>query len=171
MKYYFTLQFKMLNRHLIQLGVSPLPGYLLSVVTFIAASIYLFYKIKLAVYVYVFFAFVSMMSLNKNERNYFLKFCFSKTLYYKIRITENLLLALPFVLFLLYKEFFLHVLMLLLLSPVATLVNFGGKFSAVMPTPFYKTPFEFLTGFRKMFLVLFANYALTIISIAVKNKR
>lgn len=169
MKYYFRLQFKMLNRHLIQLGVSPLPGYLLSVITFIAASIYLFYKMKFAVYLYLFFAFVFMASLNKYRRNDFLKFCFSRSLYYTIRFVENFLLAIPFVFFLLYKELFLHAVILLALSPVPALVNYGGKFSAVIPTPFHKTPFEFLTGFRKMFLVFFANYALTIISIAVRN--
>ncbi|MDQ6902028.1 MAG: ABC transporter permease [Bacteroidota bacterium] len=169
MKYYFRLQFKMLNRQIIQLGISPLPGYLLSAVTFIAASIYLFYKTKFAVYVYLLFAFAFMASLNKSQRNDFLKSCFSRALCYKIRLVENLLLALPFVFFLLYKYFFTQAFVLLLLVPVAVLMNFRGKSFAVIPTPFYKKPFEFLTGFRKMFLVFFAAYALTIISIAVKN--
>jgi hypothetical protein len=38
-----------------------------------------------------------------------------------------------------------------------------------LPTPFYKKPFEFATGFRNTYLLVIAAYALTCIAVSVGN--
>ena len=52
MKYYFTLQYKMLNRHLKAFGLPPIIGYILAIIFFIGGSVYLFYKTEYAAYIY-----------------------------------------------------------------------------------------------------------------------
>lgn len=169
MKFYFRLQYKMLSRKLTGFGLNPLFGYALLITAFIGISIYFFTKTQFAKYIYVLLATSLITSLNENERTGFLKSCFSGNLYYKIRIIENLFLTLPFVLFLIYKSCFLVALMLLIISISAAFISFNTKLQFTIPTPFFKQPFEFLVGFRKLFWVFIGCYLLTLISISVNN--
>ncbi|GJM31568.1 MAG: hypothetical protein DHS20C18_05690 [Saprospiraceae bacterium] len=169
MTHYFKLQYKMLNRHLSEFGVHPVVGYLLGLLCFVGLSVYLFYKTAFASYIYVFLAISLLVNPGKTKRNDFLKSCFSKLDYLKTRLLENLILVAPFVGFLLYRACFGEALVLLIGSGGMAFLNFSRPFTQVLPTPFYKQPFEFTVGFRRTFLVIFFAYFLTYMAIAVNN--
>jgi hypothetical protein len=87
----------------------------------------------------------------------------------QIRILENTILCLPFVLLLLYKSFFLEASMLFLCSLLLSLFTLQSAFHFTIPTPFSKNPFEFSTGFRRSFFLFPIAYALTFMAIKVDN--
>lgn len=169
MKNYFTLQYKMLNRQLADFGIQPVLAYLALPVIFIVLSIYLFQKTAFAQYIYLLMALSLITRFNDSNRNNFLKACFKSNDYLIIRIAENVLVILPFFIFLICKNYFFSAAILLLLSPFAALVSFKSKLQFTIPTPFYKQPFEFITGFRKTFLGFLCCYSITFIAIAVHN--
>ena len=169
MKEYLQLQYKMLNRQMKEIGIHPILGYPLSILLFFIASSFLFLKIEMAAYLYPFFALSFMVQLSDLNRNDFLKTCFPKKQYRKIRWIENTLIAIPFVLFLIYKENYWIAIVLLIISNVLALINFNRWNASVIPTPFGKQPFEFLTGFRKSFMIIGFAYFLTFMSVYIGN--
>lgn len=88
MQYYFTLQYKTLNRHLKAFGLMPIIGYLLAILIFILGSFYLFSKTTYAAYIYAFFALSPLSLLSETKRNDFLKSCFLAKTYQQIRIAK-----------------------------------------------------------------------------------
>lgn len=169
MKEYFILQYKMINRRFKDTGLEPLLAYIILIAGFITFSIYLFYKTEFAKYIYLFFAFSFMGKLSDTSRNDFLKICFGDFELKKVRITENLICSLPFLIFLLYKQLYLEVSILFVLTIILALVNFRTTLNFTIWTPFAKKPFEFTTGFRNTFYVFFIAYTLAIIAVAVNN--
>lgn len=169
MKEYFGLQCKMINRRFKDMGLEPLLAYLILTVGFVAFSIYLFYKTEFAEYIYVLSALTLIGKLSETRRIEFLKICFGDTKLKKIRITENLICSLPFLIFLLYKQLFLSTLLLFVLVTILVLVNFRTTLNFTIWTPFSKRPFEFTTGFRNTFYLFFIAYALTVIAAFVNN--
>ena len=87
----------------------------------------------------------------------------------KIRLIENLLVSTPFVLFLLYKQQYIIAFSVYAISSLLSLFNKVNRFDFVIPTPFFKFPFEFTSGFRKTFWIYLLAYILTYISISVDN--
>lgn len=166
---YFSLQLRMLNRHLINFGLQPVIGYLLIIAIFSGGSVYLFQKITFAPYLYLLIALSIVLRYSEKERNDFLCFTFSLGKYYLIRIVENSLAVLPFSLFLLYKQFFLAAILLPLLSVCFVFINGHAPKAIVLPTPFFKKPFEFIIGFRKQVLVFAICYLLAIIAVSYQN--
>ena len=169
MRKYFELQYKIINRNLIELGVQPSIAYLLGVLTFVAISVALFYKTKFAVYVYPGIALTFLVKLSEGKRNNFLKNLFSLNHFYKLRAVENGLIILPFILFLLYKNCFIASMVLFLLSTVLVFFDNFKTLSITLPTPFYNRPFEFIIGFRKSVVFILLSYILTIIGIRYQN--
>ncbi|MEM1122320.1 MAG: ABC transporter permease [Bacteroidota bacterium] len=169
MQYYFTLQYKMLNRHFKAFGLLPFFGYLWSSLLFIIGSIYLFYKTEYAAIIYVFFALVPLTLLSETKRNDFLKSCFIIKEYWQIRIAENLSTATPFVPLLVYKGEWLVLLALLLLAGLMARFPVNHQWHYTIPTPFYQKPFEFTVGFRKTFGLIFFAYFLTVMGITADN--
>jgi hypothetical protein len=86
-----------------------------------------------------------------------------------IRLLENLLVVLPFVIFLLYKQQFYPILILVSISVLMILINFKTSYHFTIPTPFHKRPFEFTVGFRNTFPLFLLAYGLTIIAVVVGN--
>ncbi len=169
MKYYFTLQYRMLNRHLRAFGLYPILGYLLAILLFIGGSFYIFSKTEYAAYIYAFFALSPLTLLSETKRTDFLKSCFPAKDYLKIRIAENLLVTLPFLLFLAFKNEWLVLLALALIAALMARFHFNNQFNYTLPTPFYKRPFEFIVGFRTTIGVIGFAYFLTIMGISVGN--
>ena len=169
MKYYFNLQYKMLNRHLKAFGLPPIIGYLLAIFFFIGGSVYLFYKTKYAAYLYPFFALSSLSLLSETKRNDFLKTCFIDKDYRRIRLAENFLMALPFVLFLGYQQAWLIGFGLVIMAGLMARFHFNNQLNYTIPTPFYKYPFEFTVGFRTSIAMFLFAYFLTVMSIKVGN--
>lgn len=118
----------------------------------------LFHKTEYAVYIYCFFAISLTLRLSEKGRNDFLKTTFPNN-YKRLRIIENLLIVVPFLLFLLIQQSFWYFLFLITSSLIISVFNFKTGFNRTLPTPFGKQPFEFLVGFRKTFFLLpFAYY-------------
>ncbi len=102
-------------------------------------------------------------------RNDFIKSCYLRSTYLKIRLIENALIATPFLIFLLFKHCYLAAGLLAIGVVVSAFINFAQNLHYALPTPFYKIPFEFILGFRSTFLLVFFAYFLTLMSIKVDN--
>ncbi len=159
----------MTNRRFKDTGFEPLLAYLILTVGFVGLSIYLFHKTEFAEYIFLLSALTLIGKLSETRRTEFLKICFGDTKLKKIRVTENLICSLPFLIFLLYKQLFLSALLLLVLATTLALLTFRTTLNFTIWTPFSKSPFEFTTGFRKTFYLFFAAYALTAIAVSVNN--
>ncbi len=164
---YFQLQFKMLNRKMIDFGLPLLIGYTLLPFVFILLSNYLFGKTEFANYIFGLLALSFVSKLSEPKRNDFLKSIFNKKNYRNLRLVENLIYCMPFTLFLVYKKQFVFSIILNLLVVIITLFNFNTNVNVTIPTPFSKKPFEFTVGFRKTFYVFPIAYFLTYVSISV----
>jgi hypothetical protein len=169
MKEYLQLQFKMLNRKMIDFGLPILIGYTFLPLIFILGSNYLFRKTAFANYLFGLLAVIVASKLSEPNRNNFLKSIFSKKKYRILRILENIIYCMPFTLFLIYKKQFIFSLLLNLAVIITALFNFGTTLNITIPTPFSKKPFEFTVGFRKTFYMFPIAYFLTYISISVGN--
>ena len=155
MKEYFILQFKMLNRQLTEWGIEPVIGYVVGLFAFIGISMKLFEKTQFAEYIYIVLALSLVIKLNEINRNDFLKLCYSKTEYIKIRIVENLIVSIVFITFLLFQEKYLSSILLFISVCLFSLIDLKSKSSFTLPTPFYKYPFEFTVGFRSNYFIYF----------------
>lgn len=169
MKSYWALQVRMINRKFKDAGFEPLLAVFILVAGFIVFSWYLFSKTSLAAYIYVLLALSLTGNLSAQRRTEFLKICFGDKALKKIRLTENLLCTLPFIIFLLIKQCFIPAASLLALSTLTALVHFRTPSSVTIWTPFSKKPFEFTTGFRNTFYIILGAYILTGIALWVNN--
>lgn len=169
MQKYFELQFKIITRRLIDLGLAPALTFIGGAIVFIAFSVWLFFKIPLAVYIYPVIALSIVLKLSEHRRNNFLKNLFPLHQFYKLRIIENVLIILPFLLFLIYKNLLLAAPGLLIAAIALVLFDSAKDINLTIPTPFYKKPFEFIVGFRKSVIFILLAYILTIISIVYQN--
>lgn len=169
MRFYFFLQYKMLNRHISDFGLHPFCGYLLSFIIFIGLSLYLFHRTAFAPLIYIFIALGFVYRLSEKSRNDFISQCFNEKYYYKIRILENLICVLPFIILLLVYMQFLSVLLLAVLSTLLAFRTFSQQLNISIPTPFYRRPFEFIVGFRSSWFLLVLIYFVTIMAVIVKN--
>jgi len=159
----------MTNRRFKDAGLEPLLAYFVLTVGFVGLSIYLFQKTEFAEYIFVLSALAHNGILSETRRSEFLKICFGDTKLKKIRVTENLICSLPFLIILLYKQLFLSALLLIVLTTILALLNFRTTLNFTIWTPFSKRPFEFTTGFRNTFYLFFAAYVLTVIAVSVNN--
>lgn len=166
---YLQLQFKMLNRKMIDFGLPLLIGYTLLPCVFVLLSNYLFEKTAFAEYIFGILALGFVSKLSEPKRNDFLKSVFNEKKYKILRVIENLIYCLPFTFYLVYKKEFLLSLLLNLLVIIITLFNFSTNINLTIRTPFSKKLFEFTVGFRKTFFVFPIAYLLAYISISVGN--
>lgn len=169
MKEYFQLQFRMAGRSLKDAGLHPQLTCVILIPAFFALSVYLFLKVKFAAPGYVLLALMTTGRLSDKSRTDFLKLCFPAEKFRKIRVAENFLVTLPFLIFLLYRQAFLYAVILVILSVLLALVNFRTVTGWVIPTPFYKKPFEFTTGFRNTVYFIMVAYILTGIAVYISN--
>ena len=171
MKEYIRLQSIMTKRRLSD-GYHPIVGCLLAFLilfAFVGLSMLLFQETTFAPYIYVFISLYFTSKLSEIKRNDFLKICFENKRYRKLRIFENLIIALRFVIFLIYKQQFYPIFSLVTVTVLIAFFNFKTTYQIVIPTPFYKKPFEFTVGFRNTFFMFFIGYGLAIITVIVDN--
>lgn len=169
MTHYFKLQYKMANRQLTEFGIHPFLGYSLLLAGFVGLSVYLFSKTGLAGYIYIFIALSVLSRLSETKRNYLLKSTFPFTTYYAIRLLENSLAALPFLLFLLVQASCIPFAILTFSALALAFIDFKNQLNLTIPTPFYKKPFEFIVGFRNTFIVILSTWFFTIMAIIAGN--
>jgi hypothetical protein len=168
-KSYFQLQYTLINRRFKDSGIEPLIGYILILAGFTAFSFSLFNKTIYAKYIYIAIAATALTTLSETKRNEFLQLCLGDRKLRMTRIAENMMAALPFIAFLMYKQLFIEAIALVPLSGFMALARFNTGTSFTIPTPFYKKPFEFTAGFRNSFFLLAGAYGLTVAAAAVGN--
>jgi hypothetical protein len=159
----------MLNRQFTELRINPIVGILFSIFAFIGISIILFSKTEYSNYIYLAISLILTQRLSEVNRTTFLKICFVKKDYIKLRLIENIASSIPFFIFFIFKSQLIFAIILLILSSLLSFIILENKSNFTLPTPFKKTPFEFTMGFRKSILVLILAYILGIISIRVNN--
>ena len=169
MRWYFGLQFRLLGRKIREFGLNPTVAYILGTIGFYGLSIYLFYRTTFAVYIYVLIFLGCLVNFRNYNKDQFLQNTFNNRRYLAIRITENGILALPFLLFLLLKSEFMAASILILFTGVMTLWTSKRSLFRSLPTPFSDYPFEFAVGFRKTFILLLGIYALLVVALLVDN--
>jgi hypothetical protein len=169
MYYYFDIQQRILSRKMEELGLQPILGYIFGVLVFLGLSFYLFYKTTYAGYIYAAAGLSLVFGFGEKERNDFLKSTFPLSIYRQVRAIENGLLVLPFVVFLCYKTEILLASGLLLGAFVTSFFNSGSRLNMTIPTPFFRFPFEFTTGFRKYWLLYLIAYFVAWKAIEVDN--
>lgn len=169
MNAYFKLQTKLIGRQLRAAGFNPAFGLFLLVVGFGVFSWLLFQKTEYAWLLYVLLSLLLTGSLSERKRTEFLKISFKGAEWMRIRMIENLIAALPFILFLCFRLQFIPALILLFFTPIMAIVTFKTRFHLAIPTPFSQRPFEFTVGFRMTFFLYFVLYALTFIAIRADN--
>ncbi|MCB9361405.1 MAG: ABC transporter permease [Flavobacteriales bacterium] len=169
MNFYFALQYKRVKRLLKKSGINHFIALGIVLFLFVAISHFIFEKVIYAQYVYPIISLSLLNILGNVKRNEFLKNCYTVKKYKQIRLLENIVGAIPFVIYLLFKQEYITAILLLVISSLLSLFNKINSFQFVIPTPFYKNPYEFITGFRKTYVLFILSYTLTIISIYVGN--
>ena len=168
MKEYFSIQLKRSTRFFSDNGLNPILGYIFTILLFILISLVVI-SLNYGVYFYLVIALFFTTKLSDINRNEFLKNCFLKSTYIKIRILENIFLILPFCFVLIYKGYYLITSILIITSIVMSNVNINKINGLVLPTPFYKEPFEFAVGFRKTFIFFLFPYFLAFKAYEIDN--
>lgn len=166
---YFQLQFKLLNRRFKELGFEPWFAYLLILLTLLTAVHQSFERYSFAPYVFVALCMLLQLNFGNQKRIDFLKTVFSTRKFRRIRLLENALMALPFMIeFIVYQKW-IALAILGLTTILLALINVKISHQKTLPTPFSKRPFEFSVGFRSAFLLLIACYILMGIGLYVDN--
>jgi len=169
MKFYFRLQLKRFYRKSSEWGINPYWGASFIVLAFCGLSYLFFSKVPYPPYFYSFTGFALIFQLGTVNRNEFLKNIFSQRDYQSLRLTENILLGLPFALFLTTRRQYSLALLILLIGWLCSFFNRVNRSSRVIPSPFSRRPFEFTIGFRNTFWIAGLLYILVFISIRVAN--
>ncbi len=169
MKHYFQLQLKRSNRYFKGLGIHPILAYSGSCILFVGISIILFNRFENTAYFYPLIAVYYIFHFASKEKNDFIHQIFNDKNFRKIRFIEHLIIVLPFALFLtIYNQYIIGI-SLIIIAIMATYFPFHYQSGYTLPSPFYKYPFEFPSGFRKTFWVYLLAYILTGIGISVGN--
>jgi hypothetical protein len=169
MKDYLLLQLRLITRKINEAGVSPMVGITVLTTLFIGVSYLLFAKINYAQYIYPFIALSFMLPLSNVKRNEFLQLCYGDTQHRRLRLAENLLVALPFAVFMLFKLQLPGLGLVILLAVTISFIKTGTATAVTIPTPFGKIPYEFAAGFRNTILVILVVYTLAVIAVVVGN--
>ncbi len=168
-RHYFQLQFTLLNRHISEFGLVPWLGYVLSVGLFIGLSFFLYYRTEYAPYLLLFGTFGAVLNLGERFRNDFIKTTYKTAECKKIRLLENSIIALPFLIILVVKKDYLAALATMLGAILMAFIQFSRSSNFTLPTPFNRCPFEFAVGFRKTFFFHLLAYFLVFMAITVGN--
>jgi len=151
------------------MGIHPTFGIILGILLFFGLSKVLFFKTEYAIWIYPVILISVLFRLSGVERNNELQNIFSGKKYLSLRIGENLLLSVPFHVYLVFEMEFL---VLLLTFPIAigfTFIKSKRLWNRTIPTPFKKFPFEFIVGFRKTIWFIIIAYFLIGKAIQVDN--
>lgn len=169
MRYYFDLQYRILHRQLEEFGIKPLYGYILGAACFILLTLYLWSVTSYAPYLYALMGLSLTGLMADPARIAFLRQHFQRHMVVRIRITENLIVVAPFVMGLLCFKAWIPVMGILVVASMLAFPTAPPSVAFVIPTPFYRYPFEFVTGFRKNLLILMMVAGILVMAIRYDN--
>lgn len=169
MKHYFQLQRTIIERHLRAWGLAPWLVYTLVPIVFVVGSLLLLERSEYAAYAIAAGGLSPLQFLGKEERNRFLGIQFSSADYRTIRLVENGLITLPFVILFLATGFWALALVQALVGGAMAFLNGRSRSSFALPTPFSRYPFEFATGVRQWWPLLLIAVFLLLMGLRADN--
>ena len=169
MNYHFELQLIRLKRWFDYIGIHPIVGVVIASLLFIVGAQLLFYKTSYAAYILIALGMSIILKLSDTGRNEMIHLLYGKANSRQIRAYENLIVASPFVLYLLYEAQWWMALVMLVLSVGSALMRFKQGISWAIPTPYRRLVFEYTIGFRKNLWLIILFYFVFGQSIAVQN--
>jgi len=170
MPFYFQLQWRRLLRLLRVSGLHPYVALVVGAGLFGLLSYALFFKAPvLAPWIYPGLAVGVFTLAGNRERTHPIRNAFPSRQYYQLRWVENLILALPFVLYALAEWEPWTALAVIGLASLLSPLQFRPPFHRAIPTPFASQPFEFPVGFRKSFWVFPLAVFLLVMAIEAEN--
>lgn len=168
-QFYFRLQAKRISRKTAEFGLHPILAVILSPILFIGLSLFFFAKVPFAEYVYPTLALYFIVGKDTHQKLRFLSTQFDRYSLFKIRLLENLLICVPFMVFLVYKSYWIQASVLLCFSLLLAGLKPLKSNMNRMPTPFSNIPFEFPIGFRKSIVFVMLSYIIVLIALQVDN--
>jgi len=166
---YFSLMADIVLRHIRSWGLRPWVFFIIVGPAFVVFSALLFDRTDYAPSLYAGLALYVVFHLNGASRLVFLRNHFGLQKSRIVRLIENALCVLPFLVFLLYmRDYYIAA---GLMTLICALVFFPSQriIPWVVPTPFGRRPYEFLTGFRKTFPLLLLLAVLMYQAVAAGN--
>lgn len=169
MQEYFKLQFDMMNRQLKEMGIKPILGLIILLITVVGGSFLLYSKTTYAPYIIGLIGLTITLRTSEQKRVKHLKSIFNINTFRRIRIVENIIVITPILVVLLFNFEFIIAGITSILTIFMSWYESNQNLSFTIPTPFSRKPFEFSSGFRKTILLLIGIYTLFIISVVVHN--
>lgn len=169
MDYHFELLLTRLKRWFDYIGIHPIVGAVIVSLLFIVGAQLLFYRTSYAPYLLVALGMSIILKLSDTRRNEMMHLLYGKAKSSQIRAYENLIVASPFVLYLLYEAQWSMALVMLVFSVVSALIRFKQGISWAIPTPYRRLVYEYTIGFRKNLWLIILFYFVFGQSIAVQN--
>jgi hypothetical protein len=166
---YFKLQLTLFNRRFSDAGILPWLGYLLSFAGFGIVCTYLYQKTDFAGYILLLLYMSIISPSGDKKRNDFLLSMYGDIVKRNIRLLENGIAAIPFLWVFAVCGDYLQSIILLFMCFSMGMMTSRTTFNKTLPTPFFKKPDEFTSGFRKTILLLLAAYTLAVIALSVDN--
>lgn len=166
---YFKLQITLIKRQLSDFGIHPLLAAFLLPILLVAISLALYARTPYAGFIISIICLSWVLKMSNAQRFDFLKLQFKKSDFQKIRIIENLSIALPFAMILAVKVDGLLMISMLAASALLAFHKQKDLLSFAIPTPFGKSPFEFIIGLRTFYLVYPISLILMFIAHQVDN--
>ena len=147
----------------------PIFGIPILLFLFYITSNYIISEFEKGEYIYLFLGFLSLITKSDSDKTIFLRSCFKGTRFYIIRSIENCINTFPFIAICIINGKYFIGFTLFLIGILLSFFNFNKSIQFIIPTPFWKYPFEFTAGFRKQILVFLFAYLLVFIGIKVDN--
>ncbi len=166
---HFDLQLTRYERASTRFGINPWLSYFIISIIFSVLSVIILLRGSLEQWEYIVPALILMFLISDADRLKFYKKIYSQKIYHQIRLIENFLISIPFILFLILFKAFIPGIALIILTLMASLFSNTVSSSIYLPTPFYKYPFEFAAGFRLSYLFIILLYIIFTIAAVVNN--
>lgn len=169
MREYLHLQYVMAKRKVEDAGVHPLLGFLLGTVVFGLVSEVAYQKTSFAPYLLILLCIGLLLRLNERGRIDFLRILYGDRRKSLIRIVENTIITIPFMVVFCLKQSWMAAATLSSLAAMMAVLDYRVDWNKTLPTPFSKRPFEFAVGFRKSFLMFPLAYLIVGLAINIDN--
>ena len=169
MNHYFHLQKTIIERHLRAWRLHPWFAYGLGVLLFFSLGWLLYSRTDYAGWAVLLAGVSALRWLSGRERNDFLAITFHQPVYRKIRLAENAIFTLPFVVLLLLWGDWALALVQCLLGGAMSFLRINSSSAYTLPTPFGAYPFEAAIGFRRFWWLIAGAVFLLVMGIRAEN--
>jgi hypothetical protein len=167
--HYLSLQWKLIQRQIIDFGL-PLSITLVGApILFFVLSTAIYYRTDYSGIILIALCFSWQLKISNSKRIEFLKLHYKLSSFLKIRMTENLLVFLPFSIVLAIHTNWLYLATAFMLTILLVFYKQRRLFHFSLPTPFHKKPFEFIIGIRTYYAFYPICSALLLIAYKVAN--